>query len=192
MTSIDQSKVNQIFESISSHLTGDVKLSVIGSTVGIMHGQAGRMTEDIDVWADGSDFDHQDLRSACEKAGVLFNPVTLDTPDRFYMQIVQEGITQLGDYDKSKEKTLLKIGKLLIVSPPIENIVASKLVRASQDDITDIVFLTAAFNIPMGAIESVIDTMPALQAEQARENIVLLTMQMSFIIDSGEAIYERG
>ena len=167
-------KVVEVLSNIASHLKGEAKLVLIGSTVGILLGQEERMTVDIDVWMRDSDFDYGDLKQACEKAGVTFDPTSYDEPKEFYLQIVREGVCQVGDFDK--EVKIMRFGKMLVASPPIENIIASKMTRASEDDIKDSVFLMAVGNVAIEDVKRVINTFVGEDRNLAMENLVFLEM----------------
>jgi hypothetical protein len=54
-------------------------------------------------------------------------------PDVPYIQLVEAGIVEVGDF--SKTNRLMEEGQLVVVRPPIENISASKLLRASPKDL---------------------------------------------------------
>lgn len=161
-------------QSLGRALSRETTLCLIGSSVGMLNGQPGRMTSDIDVWAPESDYDTADLAEACHKSGVCFDPTDIIPPDGAYMQMIKPGIVMVGKWRESC--TLARYGKLTIVHPPVENVIASKLVRGEPQDIEDVVFLMARFNVTTEQISAVIDTMSGVGADIARENMVFLDL----------------
>ena len=171
---MDNQEMMLALEKIGSFLNLPSRLVLIGSSVGMFHGQPSRMTEDIDVWRPASRFDDGDLRQACDRAGVLFNP-TGDIPENTpYLQMIAPGIVRIGDYLKTGEINVSTFSNLEVAHPPIENIIASKLLRAEPRDIEDIIFLRRKFDISNDQIEAVIASIPPSRQEAARENIVYL------------------
>lgn len=124
---------------IGAELRHPSTLTVIGSIISMSLGQDERSTDDVDIWDHTSKFDEEDLRQACEKAGVDFNPDGYIAPEKLYVQLVTPGIVQLGKFKGATE--VLQFGNLKITRPPIENIVASKMVRGEPKDYDDSVFL---------------------------------------------------
>ncbi|OAM91643.1 nucleotidyl transferase AbiEii/AbiGii toxin family protein [Termitidicoccus mucosus] len=159
-------------EKISLYLEHPASLCIIGSAVG-MFAQQIRTSIDLDIWNNGSSFFYSDLKQAVEKAGLLFNPKEEMEPGRPYIQIVQPDIVQIGPYDETI--TVLRETGLTIIRPPIENIIASKLTRASPRDLEDIMYLKNHFGISNEQIKAVINKFPpGITKEQTLENIVYL------------------
>lgn len=157
---------------ISQHLEHPASLCIIGSAVG-MFAQQDRISIDLDVWNKGSNFFYSDLKQAVEKAGLLFDPKAEMEPDQPYIQIVQPGVVQIGPYEETE--TVLQETRLTIVRPPIENVIASKLVRASAKDLEDIAYLRHHFGVSNERVRAVIAKFPPGPArEQAEENAVYL------------------
>jgi hypothetical protein len=157
---------------IAGHLKHPASLCLIGAAPGMFSAQP-RSSMDLDVWDEGSTFFHSDLKQAVEKAGLLFDPKSELAPEIPYIQIVQPGIVHLGDYKETQ--TLLREPGMTVVCPPIENIIASKLLRAGPKDIEDIIYLRRRFSVSRERVEKIIETFPAgVIRETARENIVYL------------------
>lgn len=157
---------------ISRHLEHPASICIIGSAVG-MFAQQDRISIDLDIWNKGSSFFYSDLKQAVEKAGLLFDPKAEMAPDQPYVQIVQPGVVQIGPYEETE--TVLRETGLTVIRPPIENIIASKLVRASAKDLEDIAYLRHHFGITKDQVEAVIAKFPAgVTREQAMENTVYL------------------
>lgn len=157
---------------IGKHLEHPASLCIIGSAVGMFAYQA-RMSIDVDVWAKGSNFFYSDLKQATEKAGLLFDPRDEMEPNQPYIQIVQPGIVQIGPYEETE--VVLRETGLTVIRPPIENIIASKLVRASAKDIEDIAYLRHHFGVTTEQVLAVIDKFPKGRTrDRATENAVYL------------------
>ena len=169
---IDNTELENILGRLGDALKKPASLLLIGSSVGIHMGQPGRFTSDIDVWLDGSDFDRADLARACGEVGISFDPKGYENPEGAYLQIVGKGVVDIGSYET--ECRMLRTGNLTVSAPPVENIAASKLLRASEKDIEDIVFLLAATATPLDAVARAIETLDEKHRETARENLVLV------------------
>lgn len=147
------------------------ELCVIGSAACMFDGMI-RTSMDLDVWRPASRFDEQQLRSAVEAEGLLFNP-TIETPDRPYIQIVDPGIVQTGEFD-----SVCPLGSywtcLDIVRPPVENIIVSKLIRAEPKDIEDIMHLATRHAPDFQKIRDLIADLPHDHKWRAEENSVYL------------------
>jgi len=168
-------------ENISKNLKYPARIMVIGSLVGIFHGQPGRMTEDVDVWRPGSDFDLGDFRHACELADVPFDPKEYNAPKHLYIQMIDPGIVHVGKYDNPDK--MFRIGKLTVIRPPIENVIASKMVRASNQDMEDVVYLMHHFNLSVDdvtvAVETLKDVCGGKLYDVAKDNMSLLYVMMT-------------
>lgn len=170
--SLDNKKIIDLLMALGRHLEKPAKLLLIGSSVGIQLGQPGRMTGDIDVWMAASNFDYSDLLQACKKSGVELNPAGYDDPVTPYIQIISEGIVDVGEF--TKETRLLSTGNLAVTRPPIENIIASKLVRGSDHDYDDMLFLFNSSSVTYQDIENAISTLHENNQALALENLELL------------------
>lgn len=102
----------------------------------------------------------------------MFNPKGELKPDTPYLQIVEEGVVQVGKF--KAVSTLMEEGKLTVTRPPIENIIASKLVRMEPKDFDDITYLMQHYRTPKNAIRKVVEGFPAFARERAEENLVYL------------------
>jgi len=67
-----------------------------------------------------------------------------------------------------------RIGRLEIYRPPVENLIAAKLIRAEPKDISDIRFLVALHRPDTLRIRAIVATLPAASRERAEENLVYL------------------
>jgi hypothetical protein len=150
---------------------GTAQLTLVGSAAGILGGQPGRTSIDLDVWKPGSRYQFQSLKRAVEEAGLLFDPKT-EEPDRPYIQMIEPGLTQLGKFESTD--CLEQFHALRLERPPIANLVAAKLVRAADKDLEDIAYLVSAYRPSRQRIEQAIKSMPREAKEKAAENLVYL------------------
>lgn len=67
-----------------------------------------------------------------------------------------------------------RIGRLEIYRPPIEHLIASKLVRGDARDIEDVLFLAGKHRPSLEAIREVVKTFAHPARQQALENLVYL------------------
>ena len=148
-----------------------VKLCLIGSAACLFGGMDGRTSADLDVWRPHSDYDRAELRAAAEAAGILFDPKATLDPSKPYLQIVEPGLTQLGEFDPVPVD---RIGRLEIFRPPVENLIAAKLIRAEPKDISDIRFLISLHRPDAARIRALVATLPPASRERAEENLVYL------------------
>ncbi|MBC7981282.1 MAG: hypothetical protein H7Y36_12035 [Armatimonadetes bacterium] len=170
----DRDRWLRVLEEIAIALgkVGDpVEICLIGSAACIFGGMEGRTSIDLDVWNPNSSFDELELKHAVIKSGLLFDPKSEREPDTPYLQIVEPGIVQTGDFTSIPVK---RMGRLHVTRPPYENIIASKLTRANLKDIQDIQFLMQAYRPEKSAIEKVIQTLPPSPREAATENLIYL------------------
>jgi hypothetical protein len=175
---IDVDVVADIFTRLGDALEQSVTLCLIGSTPGIANGQPDRQTPDIDVWYSRSDYDTGDLHRACTRSGLLFDPKGEISPDAAYIQIVRPGIVQLPA--EFETETIGRFGKLTVVMPPPEVIVAAKLVRGSDVDLQDVVWWIAQRGIDDRRIEDAIENLPnPHDRESAQGNMVLVRLVMN-------------
>lgn len=136
----------------------------------------GRTSMDLDVLAKASTFDRSALKDSVEKAGLLFDPKGEIPPETPYVQIVTEGIVQVGSFQLEDTIALQTESNLDVISAPPANLIAAKLLRGDPRDIEDIFFLMAQFRPDREDIEGIIETFPAQQRERAQENTVYLDL----------------
>jgi transcriptional regulator with XRE-family HTH domain len=172
---IEKAVLEDILTVIGDHLPEATTLCVVGSAAAILYGQPERQTADVDVWGPESDFDTGALRRACAKAGVLFDPRDEVAPGAIYMQIMRPGVTMFPE--RFAVQKIARFGKLHVVMPPPELIVATKLARALESDIEDAAWWIRERNIPVDAVEAAIERIPQPEnREAARENLMLVQL----------------
>lgn len=173
-TEYDKERWMRALEDMSAALGSDgsaVKLCLIGSAACLLGNMPDRTSRDLDIWKPLSDYDTVQLRSAAAKAGIAFNPTGHLEPTQPYLQIVEPGIVQVGEFTPI---LMERMGRLEIYRPPIENVIASKLVRASEKDIEDIHYLAKAYQPEHSEVRRIIESFPNIPKESALENLVYL------------------
>ncbi|MEJ6003696.1 hypothetical protein [Paucibacter soli] len=184
-TANDWRSVQTALMRVGEFLQKPTRLVLIGSSVGMWYGQPGRMTEDVDIWSPRSEVDLADISQACEKAGIHFDPREYDVPrDGLYLQMVTPGVVNVGKW--KSESSMFKSGNLEVVHPPVENVIASKLVRAQPFDIDDIVFLMGRLQVSMTQVRAAVATLPESAREVAEENMIYLEIRDELLADVNE------
>lgn len=148
-----------------------LRLCLIGSAACLFGGMEGRTSADLDIWKPASDYDRLELKLAAEKAGLLFDPKATLEPDTPYLQLVEPGLTQLGEF---VPVFVERLGRLHIYRPPVENLVAAKLIRAEPKDLGDISFLVSRHRPDPQRIRRIIASFDQPAREKATENLIYL------------------
>jgi hypothetical protein len=148
-----------------------VRLCLIGSAACLFGGMEGRTSADLDIWRPASDYDRHELKTAAEKAGLLFDPKQTLEPDRPYLQLVEPGLTQLGAFEPV---FIERMGRLQLYRPPAENLIAAKLIRAEAKDLGDIRFLVSRHRPDLQCVRRIIAEFNPPARERATENLVYL------------------
>lgn len=171
---LDGDAWSAVLEDLASAL-GDagspIRLCLIGSAACLFGGMEGRTSADLDIWQPASDFDRRELKLAAEKIGLLFDPKQALDPQRPYLQLVEPGLTQLGIF---QPELIYRIGRLQLFRPPVENLIAAKLIRADPKDLGDIRFLVSRHRPDLQRVREIVAEFPALARNQATENLVYL------------------
>ncbi len=148
-----------------------LRLCLIGSAACLFGGMDGRTSADLDIWKPASDYDRRELQTAAEKAGLLFDPKQSLDPDRPYLQLVEPGLTQLGTF----EPVLIeRVSRLHLFRPPVENLIAAKLIRAEPKDLGDIRFLLSRHRPDLQRVRAIIAEFSFDARQRATENLVYL------------------
>ncbi len=148
-----------------------LRLCLIGSAACLFGGMDGRISADLDIWKPASDYDRLELKTAAEKVGLLFDPKQTLEPDRPYLQLIEPGLTQLGTF----EPVLIeRMGRLQLCRPPVENLIAAKLIRAEPKDLGDIRFLLSRHRPDLQRVRGIIAEFNSQARERATENLVFL------------------
>ena len=163
-----------VLERLAAALPPDgqpMRLCLIGSAACLFGGMEGRTSGDLDIWKPASDYDRRELRVASEKAGLLFDPKEALEPDRPYLQLVEPGLTQLGTF---QPVLIERLGRLHLCRPPVENLIAAKLIRAEPKDLGDIRFLVSRHRPDLGRVRRIIAEFDPPARERATKNLVYL------------------
>lgn len=148
-----------------------VRLCLIGSAACLFGGMEGRTSNDLDVWKPASDYDRAELEAAARKIGLLFDPKASLEPGKPYLQLIEPGLTQLGEF---VPVPVDRIGRLQIVRPPVENLVAAKLLRSEPKDLGDIRFLLSRHRPDVHRIRAIIAGFTNPARGHAMENLIYL------------------
>lgn len=173
---LDGNQWIELLERIASHLAPEappVTLCLIGSSACLFAGMDARTSRDLDIWRPLSDYDRKELREAAEAAGVLFDPRSALDPDRPYLQIVDPGVVEIGDFEPIR---IDRIGRLILLRPPVENLIASKLIRGDSRDVSDILFLVNHFNPDLEEVRKIVLGFSSSNRDKAVENLVYLDL----------------
>ncbi|WP_444997745.1 hypothetical protein [Aliikangiella sp. IMCC44359] len=172
---LDKTKIERVFQQLGEELDVLTILCIFGSAPAVFFGQQDRQAKDINVWHANSIYDNGKLSRTCSKVGILYEPKGEVESDSIYIQIVHPGIVALP---KSFEtETLAQFGNLKLVMPDPAVLSASKLVRANNNDIRDVVWWIQQRNIKQYQIDKVINNFPNSQhREKAKENMVVVQL----------------
>jgi len=173
---LDGSQWLNLLERLASHLGKEgppVRLCLIGSAACLFGGMESRTSRDLDVWQPLSAYDRQELREAAEAVGLLYNPRSALEPDRPYLQIVEAGVVETGPFEPVRVD---RMGRLHLFRPPMENLIASKLIHGDARDIADVLFLQHQYHPDPGRIREIIAGFSASHRQRAEENLVYLNL----------------
>jgi hypothetical protein len=148
-----------------------LRLCLIGSAACLFGGMEGRTSNDLDIWKPASDYDRRELQAAAVQAGLLFDPKQTLEPDRPYLQLVEPGLTQLGEFEPV---FIERIGRLHLFRPPVENLIAAKLIRAEPKDLDDITFLVSRHRPDLNRVREIVARFNPQARARATENLVYL------------------
>lgn len=172
--SMSKGDLDGVLIRLGESLHKKTRLTLIGSAVNIEAGQDARFTMDIDVWQKTSNFDYADLKQACEQSGICFDPKEYEVPDGPYLQLISEGVVDIGGF--TEKNRMMRTGNLVVEHPPIENLVASKLLRGYDRDYEDMAFLCSKADLSRAQIEAAIATLKPHHQETASENLTVLSI----------------
>jgi hypothetical protein len=172
---INRDRLVQIFDELGQKLAKPAMICVIGSTPGIILGQPGRQSQDIDVWYPHSRYDETQFRRACQELGLLYDPRSELDPDAIYIQIVRPGLVNLPkDFNV---EILGEYGMLKVAMPDAALLSAAKLVRGAPRDVEDVTWWIKERALNLDAIRSAVETLPdSMQRETAGENLILVEL----------------
>ncbi len=172
---IDRDQLLRIFDQLGQKLTAPATICLIGSTPGIILGQPGRQSQDIDVWRPSSRYDETQFRRACQELGLLYDPRSELDPDAIYIQIVRPGLVKLPD--DFRVEILGEYGALKVAMPEAALLSATKLVRGDPRDVEDVAWWIKERALNLAEIRAAVNVLPdSSQREIAAENMVLVEL----------------
>ena len=119
----------------------------------------------------GTEMSGQQPLSSCRTSNLNPPSQTATRPRPPYLQLVEPGLTQLGEFEPV---FIDRIGRLQLYRPPIENLVAAKLIRAAPKDLGDIQFLVSRHRPDLQRVRAIIAKFSPPARECATENLVYL------------------
>ncbi len=157
---MDRDELRKTFERLDEALEFDTVLVIRGGAAVLALGLDQRVTIDLDVLPQ-SEYLEPDLRAACERAGLGFNPSDKDLADRDYLETVPEETLVLPVPDDEIPYNIVFRGRRLTVkTPPAADLVVGKLKRLDPEDLADIAFLVRRFGLTRRDIENAFGRLP--------------------------------
>jgi hypothetical protein len=158
---MDAPELRQVFERLDAALEHATELLIRGGAAVLAHGLEQRVTIDIDVLPD-STFIEVDLRRACHKAGIGFNPQNKDFAEHDYLEIVPEETLVLPNPSPSQRyNTVFRGVRLTVRTPPAADLVVGKLKRLEPEDLADVAFLIERFRLSESDLTESYGRLPA-------------------------------
>ena len=177
---IDGTELKALLEKIDAGLDVGQVICLIGSGATILLGQPARGTDDLEIWAEASTITMPLLRAAIQAAGLDFDPKD-EFPSLPYVQIIHPGIVQVPGFDpvrrrwfKRPEQIVWQGLRLRVTCPPGAALIASKLMRGSDRDFEDCLWIIAAQSVSAAAIVKAIKTLSPQPRAEADANFALL------------------
>ena len=144
---MDATKLQDIFDRLDASLEQRTELLIRGGAAVLAHGLEQRVTIDIDVLP-GSTFIDRDLRSACTRIGLGFNPADKDVMERDYLEVVPEETLILPKPSADRPyNTVYRGQRLTVKTPPAADLIVGKLKRLEAEDLADVAFLVERFRL---------------------------------------------
>lgn len=168
-SSMDQSRLRRILEDLDAALETDCLLLIRGGAAALVLGLDQRVTMDIDVLPE-SRFVEADLRAACRRAGIGFNPDDKDAVETEYLETVPDETLVLPRPSESiPYNTVFRGRRLTVKTPPAADLVVGTLQRLDPEDLADVAFLVRRFGLTRQDIEEAVGRLP----ERFREDPVI-------------------
>lgn len=142
---MDDRELILLLNKLDAELRGQVQMHVTGGALLVLHGVE-RHLKDIDILPGLSPAQEADLVAAAHKIGLDVDMGGFDPPDRFHLQLISKGAINFPEPDRSglwpgkRASDLVFDGnRLTIYSAPLSICAASKLRRATDTDLQDLV-----------------------------------------------------
>ncbi len=157
---MDAIRIQQVFSRLDDALEHPTELLIRGGSAVLAHGFEQRVTIDIDVLP-ASRFVDADLRRACEKAGLGFNPSDKDFVEQDYLEVVPEETLVLPVPSPDRGyNTVFRGLRLTVKTPPAADLVIGKLKRLDPEDSADVAFLIERFRLGQSDLTEAFERLP--------------------------------
>lgn len=157
---MDASRLGELFELLDTHLEHDTELVIRGGAAVLAHGLTPRVTVDIDVLP-MSRFVEADLRRACSRAGLGFNPDDKDVVEGDYLEVVPEETLTLPRPSPDRPyNTVYRGVRLKVLTPSAADLLVGKLKRLDPEDVADVAFLVERFRLKRHDVAEAFERLP--------------------------------
>lgn len=183
MKDIDRQRLLDSLEKMDRAAETSQRICVIGAAALILLGRPARQTGDVDIWRPGSKLLDAELRRIASAAGLAFDPTDYE-PEGAYLQIISPGIVNLPSVQDDvwatgeKSRVLWEGHHITVVSPPPAILAAAKLVRATDVDLDDVIYLIGTTGASKKQIELALAKFPDPDRQVARENLGLIEVML--------------
>jgi hypothetical protein len=158
---MDATRLRELLDRLDTELEHDTDLVIRGGAAVLAHGLEQRVTVDIDVLP-ASRFVEADLRRACLRAGLGFNPANKDLADQDYLEVVPEETLILPQPSPERPyNTVFRGQRLTVTTPPAADLVVGKLKRLDPEDEADVAFLVTRFRLTPDDLTEAFERLPA-------------------------------
>ena len=184
MKDIDRASLLGFLEKMDRAAKSQQRICIIGAASLIFLGQPARQTGDIDIWRAGSKLLDSELSQIAAAAGLAYNPTDYE-PEGAYLQIINPGIVNLPAVDDDvwatgeKSRVLWQGQNITVVCPPPSIIAAAKLVRATDVDLDDVVYLIGGVGVSKKQIMTALTKFPEPDRQFAKENMSLVDTMLN-------------
>jgi hypothetical protein len=168
---MNKDQILKYFGAIDGHLEQDASLVIYGSAAYMLLEEEGRTSLDIDVAGPYSTVQYESFCEAANKAGLQVNP-EYNTGEE-HVEWVSELRLCLARPDPKTEMVLWRGKHLEVKTVAPEDLVASKLIRYDDIDMSDIRYLVLQMKIEMPDIVKAVERLPEPFKNDAlvRENL---------------------
>jgi hypothetical protein len=157
---MDAPRLTELLERLDAELEHDTELVIRGGAAVLAHGLEQRVTVDIDVLP-ASRFVEADLRRACSRAGLGFNPANKDQAEQDYLEVVPEETLILPQPSSERPyNTVFRGQRLTVKTPPAADLLVGKLKRLEPEDEADVAFLVKRFRLTPEDVTEAFERLP--------------------------------
>ena len=160
MNGLNRDQWTEKLDALGGHLN-NAEITVIGSWPVIEWGLPGRTSMNLNVWMPASRFDVDLFREACVAADLDLDPT--GEVCRPCVRLMYPGDAHVPPHEFERN---MWCGGLILSTPPPAVLIASKLVRTSDRDFHDMVFLKHHFRVET---EDIVEAVNAIDDKAARE-----------------------